>query len=369
MTFTVVDQMKRRYPNSEIVLLSSLDSRRTVADLAQYKFKILPWDLETRIMTAAPLDLRDRSLNDIDDLFKNAMAVVDISGYALSSQLSRLSWLAYLLNVAIAKRYSIPFFILPQSLGPFNYGVISPILKGLFKAYLSYPRLIFAREEEGYRLIKSITPENSRKEFDVVLTGTGYDEGNIFTHRIGQQPSITEGSVGIIPNMRVIERAEHSTIIKLYQRIVQEIVTSGKTVYLLHHSHEDLDFCLSLKAGVDSDRVVVIEEELNAIDIESTIAKFDFVVASRYHSIIHAYKHGVPAYVIGWATKYHELLSAFEQYQYFADVRSGLDEDAIIQSIKKMIVSHQQESVRIKNRLDAIRKCSVFDDVCDALKA
>ncbi|MDZ7835036.1 MAG: hypothetical protein U5K84_06535 [Alkalibacterium sp.] len=43
MTFIAVDQMKRKFPDAEIVLLSTSDYKRTEEEKNKYNFAILPF--------------------------------------------------------------------------------------------------------------------------------------------------------------------------------------------------------------------------------------------------------------------------------------------------------------------------------------
>jgi len=96
--------------------------------------------------------------------------------------------------------------------------------------------------------------------------------------------------------------------------------------------------------------------------LEEVIKQFDFVIASRYHSIVHAYKNGVPALVIGWATKYSELLGNFGQLDYFSDCRSNINIDEMGNKLEKMMQDYKHEGERIINKMNIlINKENPFD--------
>ena len=42
MTFITIDQLKKRYPEKEIILISNQDYRRAEEEKKQYSFRILP---------------------------------------------------------------------------------------------------------------------------------------------------------------------------------------------------------------------------------------------------------------------------------------------------------------------------------------
>ena len=79
-------------------------------------------------------------------------------------------------------------------------------------------------------------------------------------------------------------------------------------IYLVAHAGEDLEMCKEVKRRINNnDSVVLIDHVLYSFNYEAFVSNMDFVIASRYHSLIHAYKKSTPAIILGWAEKYEEL--------------------------------------------------------------
>ncbi len=381
MTFTVVDQMKRKFPDKNIYLLSTVDFKRDEEEKIKYNFEILPWDFNTKLLF---LGLKGKFFsrkskygylyNVIHDVIREADFFIDISGYALSSSWGVPDYLygpryllnlkkyspssiSYLLNIATAIRYSIPYYILPQSLGPFNYPLkVRFFLYPLLNLYLKYPEKIFVREKEGVNSVSRFA-KNVEKSYDIVLLNKNYNIDNIYREKIPlKQINVESNSVGIIPNLRVIERSVHNDIYSIYIQIINTLINENKNIYLVRHSYEDLEICELIKSFfAENEKVTLIPDDLNAIELETIIKQFDFVIASRYHSIVHSYKNGVPALVIGWATKYFELMESFEQLDYFFDVRKKIDVEKIINKLNKMIYDYKNERKKIINEIEHIQ--------------
>jgi colanic acid/amylovoran biosynthesis protein len=143
----------------------------------------------------------------------------------------------------------------------------------------------------------------------------------------------------------------------MYQIIIQTLLNSGKNVYILYNSYEDLAYCRSLKNKfLNSNDVKVISEELNSIELENVTKQFDFLITSRYHSVIQAYKNGIPTIVIGWAAKYLDLLTQFGQIQYCFDIRERPSLEEIIQKVDELILNYKKESDKINTNLGRILK-------------
>jgi colanic acid/amylovoran biosynthesis protein len=372
MTFTLVNHIKNRYPEKKIYLFSPKDYLRDEYEKEIYNFEMKPWNIGTKINllsnSKSPISLKNEvkleEITDIKDIIENTDFMIDISGYALSSQLKKHNQIlsygqySYILNIMIAKKFKIPIYIFPQSIGPFNYPFFEKIiLYPLLKKYLRYPVEVFPREKTGEEYLKRFKVNNVKRMKDIVLLNEKYDLDKIYRKKCKiKKISIDKESVGIIPNSRVLERVGEKKFYSIYEAIIKELLYSKKKVYILRHSHEDMSVCKHIKSLFESKQVELIFEDFNAIELESNIKQFDFIVASRYHSIVHSYKNGVPVIAIGWADKYYELLNDFNQLCYYFDCRNKLVMDDIIKSLKKIIKQNEKEKEVIKSTLKRIKK-------------
>ena len=371
MTFTVVDQMKRRFPDKDVYLFSTPDFRRPDREKGKYTFKYRPWDIFTAFRLSGFLGRRLISKSnewqeekDTEKIIRDACCFIDISGFALSSELGFITSWYYLLNIMTAKKFSVPYYILPQSIGPFDYPsayrfLFSPIVK----MFLKYPERVYPREEAGVNSLKKFLKGDMERYPDIVLQNDSYEMSHIF---IGEPEleyiEVKSNSVGIIPNLRVNERTVSNDLVKVYETLINNLLKAGKTVYVVRHSHEDLELCTRIKNQFyDNHDVILIPRDLNAIQLENIIRQFDFIVASRYHSIVHAYRNAVPALAIGWSNKYYELLKDFGQLDYYFDCRNPIDATEINIQLEKLINNRKQESSVIKSHLAQIRKLNVFN--------
>ena len=91
------------------------------------------------------------------------------------------------------------------------------------------------------------------------------------------------------------------------------------------------------------------------------IEHFQYIIASRYHAIVQAYKKGIPCMVIGWAEKYRELLQIFGQAQYLFDVRSSIDIKKVEDTLEMMNASYKAERKSIRDILSDVQKENCFD--------
>ncbi len=371
MTFTVVDQMAKRYPDKDVYLLSGRDYNRDDEEKDQYAFDILPWGPEVQLsllssnsQLANTKRYSQQAKESVQQVFESCSMLIDINGYALSSQMGLKRSFRYLGNIVAAKKYGIPMYILPQSIGPFDYSTGGKlVLNPLLRTYLSYPEIICPREHAGVKSLKPYTRHNVQREFDIVLQTEAYDLDTVYSSEPDLELKELESeAVGIIPNSKVFERTNSDDLYSLYEEAIEKLLEADKSVYVLRHSVEDLDHCRNIKDRfTETDDVHLFENDFDAPELEHIIDQFDFLIGSRYHSIVHAYKHNVPVIAIGWAVKYAELLTAFEQSEYCYEGRDQIDHREFIASVKEMNQECQHQSESIRERSSEIRQNNLFD--------
>jgi colanic acid/amylovoran biosynthesis protein len=369
MTFTVVDQIKKHLPNISIYLFSALDSDEVSENL--YKFKIINWRLKDKFKIYSQnyktsFESRKSRHEEIEKIIKNTKYIIDISGYGLTAEFGFESSIGYLLNIMIARKYSIPYYILPQSIGPFNYPVRHRlILYPLIKKYLNYPEKIFVREEQSLSFLHRFIANKAIKKHDIVLSTTPYDLSNVYMNSTDiRDIEIVPNSVGIIPNARVIERADSKYINDIYTLLIKILLKANKKVYLIRHSYEDLPICQGIKKIFHKNNSVeLISDDLSAVELEKLISKFDMIIASRYHSIIHAYSNNIPVLAIGWAFKYDELLNDFDQLQYYIDIRKNVPLSVIEEKLYDLLENIDIAKIKIEENMHNIKKEKVINEI------
>ena len=131
MTFITVNELKKRFPNHEILLSSSRDFKRDYEEKQQYNFKICHdvFQYLFAFGSYARLKKMDKDLiAKSKEILKMTDIIIDISGFALSSNSLRRT-IYYLSKFNIARKYNIKAYIMPQSFGPFVYNkFINPFL-------------------------------------------------------------------------------------------------------------------------------------------------------------------------------------------------------------------------------------------------
>ena len=382
MLFTVVNEVRDRYPDTEFYYLP-LDyyKKDCFQRLENYRFhfvidekagqdfpaKLGALQIAFRAANAQKILHSARKYGEVlalGKLWKKLDVVIDVSGYSLTSKFGISSINRVLRMIQTAKDYGVKTILMPQSYGPFDFPEDICKRNG---ASLQNVDLLFAREEDGVEQLRNCCGVTDKAILspDIVLQAKEINWENVFTKKPELNYPIlkTTGNVGIVPNMETVRNGKHDVVLSVYRLILKELRAAGKEVFIFRHSN-DLQLCGEIYELVkDDEHCHLIEDEIDSLSYGPFVRQFDFIIASRYHSIVHAYREHVPALVLGWANKYQALTALFGQEQYVFDITANQDSCTfeISRQIVKLMESYEQESNRIETELLNIQKQNCFD--------
>lgn len=387
MFLTLCYGLKAIYKDCEVVGFSNkYDSPE------QYAFRLLPYDDYTRLvfkyqLHKVPLlepmltrlasqrrktDKWNGKIAEMDKALRDADAIFDASGYTLGSGWPKGGGEMLLQTIRLAKRYGKKIILMPQSFGPFDWddgGDNEEFLKRV-KKELTYATKIYPREKEGYACLKSLGLENVELSTDMVIREKLFPTASDIyaSYKEDESGYPDKGSVGFIINENVFRIGDSNAVFDLYAKALDRLVDKGENVYILNTSTADDHLVENvLKLTKNRDKVSIITKEYASPELINIIGRFKYIVASRYHSVVFAYRSGVPVIILGWASKYTDLAEHFQQQDYVFDIRNpGVD--LIFEKIDKMGENHEQESRCILDRLEKLQTTSVVQDAIDALK-
>ncbi len=371
MTFVAMDELKKRFPNHEIYLLSEMDKRRPEEEKEQYSFQFTGWypvkfarAQQNPVLRMTCLLRNHAEFTECEQLYRNCDLMVDISGYGLGSNWGVNQLANYLDHLEFAKAYNIPCYLMPQSFGPFDFQGEKKAQGDRVADLLSSAKLICAREQEGYDLLKETYHlQNLALLPDLVLSNREIDIKNIFTAPPEMNlPEIEEHSVAVIPNGKIAELMDQDSFLALYQAVISFLLEKDKTVYLLTHATSDNLLCEIIKAIFPKeDKVVLLDQDFSCLEYNALVGRFEFLIASRFHSIVHAFKNAVPCVALGWAVKYSVLMESFSQSGYCIDLRKQTELPSIISIVNQLCDRFSEESIVIRNALQKAQEQNAFD--------
>lgn len=377
MLFVTMDEIYKRIPDAAIYFMTN-----EKGDFTEYRFEkksIFPYSISIALeidvfaMTIKRM-LKDTAkfilgkrdnlwqLYEIKKIMPTIDLMIDISGFAIGKKWDVPAQEAFLDHIRLAKKYNIPIWIMPQSFGPFDYPDETKYILRELEELLPYPSVIYAREKEGYYMLKdTFQLKNVVLSSDMVLQNKGVDLNNIYKNPPQiVVPEVLSCSVGIIPNMQCFRHGNREKNLEIYKGIVKKLLEMKKEVYVFRHSAEDLDICKEIYYST-GERIHLLENNFSCFEYDAFVRQFDFVICSRYHGIVHAYRNYVPSILLGWAVKYKELAELFGQGEYFFDItESGFEINDVVKKVEKMCIEYKNESDVIRNRLEPIQEENCF---------
>ena len=381
MLFTVVNEVRDRYPDAEFYYLP-LDyfKEGCFQNVSDFRFHFVVDDKAGEDFPAkfGALQIALRSAN-IRKILRNAQqygevlalsrlwdrldVLIDVSGYSLTSKFGISSINRVLRMLSTAKAHGVKTILLPQSYGPFDFP--EDVCKRIGAA-LSDADLLFAREQDGIEQLRERCGVTDKAILspDIVLQARDIKWENVFVREPKLQYPVlkTSGNVGIVPNGETVRNGKHDSVLNTYRMILKELRDAGKEVYIFRHSN-DLPLCREIYALVrDDEHCHLIEDEIDCLSYGPFVRQFDFIVASRFHSIVHAYREGVPALVLGWAIKYQALTALLGQERYVFDITADqVDAALLAERLNRLISRSAEESEAIRSNLETTRSNSCFD--------
>lgn len=345
MLFVAVNELRKKYPDSEIYFwpensIMEYENER----LEKYLFRTIKCAWEKQ--------------SDLYDVLPITTAIIDVSGYAVTSEGYNKCIREVLKN---AKAYDVPLYMMPQSFGPFDFEEEE---KSKFAIWLAHAKVIYAREEKGYILLKeTFGLNNIKRSFDMVLQNRGVDYQNIYINDYYPEQYVleTKENVAIIPNLRNYEFGNKKEILKIYRGIIDELIHAGKKVYIIEHSNDNQACEDIYRMYICKENVYYFNLSFDCFQFSNLIKNFQFIIASRYHSIVHALKEGIPCIALGWEVKYEDVLLLFGQEQYCFNVRKGIDVDEIVNATRRMIEKYNEEKQKIIEKLPYVQQDNCFN--------
>lgn len=374
MTLIAIDNIVRNDPDSTIYLWDKktkvpyqLTNNVHLLHCPDKLLKVLAGDklaVKDRIKEVVKFFIPNRESifkykKKVKSVLETIDVTMDISGYALSSKWSDYFNIRYCNWIDVMAGYGSKVYLMPQSFGPFDYK--SDSMKELISNSLSKCSKIFARETKGYNELTGLGLTNVEHCYDSVLIDNVYDPARVikdYDKRFEDISVPQDKSIAIIPNYRLIDHGgyDYNELIDFYCKIINE--KSDYCFYLVAHAGEDMKICKAVKERfTDNDKVVLIDHVPYSFNYENFVRKVSFIIASRYHSLIHAYKECTPAAILGWADKYEDVAGVFDQSKYVIDIK---DFDAAMSVISDLCINCDTERQRIHQSLIEVQKYNCY---------
>ena len=270
--------------------------------------------------------------------------VVDISGFALSDQRTLLRRLVFCFEIFSARTLEVPFVIFTQALGPFK----KITTRWLAKKFLPKADLIIARGNSTRKYLAELNPMLSVEQcadsaflFKESVTDARV-KANLEKKLDGVGPI-----VGIIPNTNILVHGSphdnNNPYVKLLVEIYRFIQTKlrARAIFVCHEHYTGckddhwLVGCIQDQLET-KEKAVVIRANHSAAELKMIVSSLDFVVASRFHSVVAAISTATPFLALGWSHKYVELVEEGGLPEAVLDGRGSVEINDVLERIYKL---------------------------------
>lgn len=229
-------------------------------------------------------------------------AVFDASGFAFSDQWADGKHLERRSNFLAKWAKSVPVYMLPQALGPFEKSGEQCAVA------LNASALVFARDPESYAFASGIVTntEKLRKAPDFTI-------GLEPVRSLGSKLSKFEGGVAVVPNWNILKRAPSDQAKEAYLNGLASVVKIGResgfdAFGLCHEGQNDKKILEMVREKVGTFEIV---DGLDGLESKTLLGTSKFVVSGRFHATVSALSQGVPTVIHGWSHKYEWLAKDF----------------------------------------------------------
>jgi len=274
--------------------------------------------------------------------FQSAQGLFDISGFALSSQFRVPTIFRFLGPLVLGAKHDLDMILMPQSFGPFQFPCRS-LLLGFVKRVMRKLDSVYARDNSSLHYLSEAGIKAS------------FCTDSVFLYNQAIQPlnlSLSDNKyyVGVVTNRHLLKLCSREELIKVYQDVLTHVIRKGYIPVIFSHTlrtDEELLFqiveALGAVQGINKEDYIYIETSLSLANVSYMYSRFDFIISSRFHSVVLNYVNKKPAVILGWAEKYNQLAEEFEQHAYLV----GLNVPLIIKALDKLIQNRDAESEKI----------------------
>jgi len=328
----------------------------------------------TALLAAAATHYLERTGPRID-------AVVDVSGYAYGDEwtVGRIQWNAPLMEYC--ERHRVPVVYLPQAWGPFGKADVRAATRALVD--VPYATL-YSRDAESSAHLEDLLdmPAGSVPywpDIAFAFRGGPAEQGRQLLRLMGC--ALERPIVGVAPNQQVYRRTPGSGAGNAYLQalvtLVRHCLDAHDVDVVLHAndtdpagaSPDDRHLCAVVASAVGRpDRCFFTAEALTAPQTAALVGRFDYLVGSRFHSLVFGLSQGVPCMALSWSHKYRELLRTFglaDAVQEFGT----LDSDALLATFERGWETREQARPSIRDTADSLARQvgELFDRVADII--
>lgn len=374
---TFIHQVKDINPKSQIAVLTKYpkDEVGICKERGYDVFKFttidrillgIPFFVIGSLLKALHLPHKWLAIGSLRQYYENDL-LVDFSGISFSDFRGFLDLVINATWFLPAFVSGIPIIKMSQSLG--TYEKLSVRLCA--KYCLSRIHVVVARGDKSYDATKKLLPAKklvyNLPDVAMCLPAASVEIKETILESVGLE---NKKYVVFAPSIVVDERAGEDFYRGIIKRSIQEIYQmTGYSILLVPHTRsiskaagvdsasDDLTVCCDIANYFEDSDIPVnlLRNRYNARELKSVIAGAEFVIGSRYHSLIASMSSGVPSLALGWGHKYYEMFDLFGMGEFVFEYHD-FNEEKILCKVKELAGQYEEIRRSIEEKLPEIKR-------------
>jgi colanic acid/amylovoran biosynthesis protein len=372
MLLSVSNFLKRRFPGCSILHHADVESwqepavRAGMTPLAPLPYVARNIRIREFVRAAIWPRFRSTRLGLTEGLYDGVVGVLDVSGFRSSDQMDgndQRWW-----EIHQLKSLGVPIVFLPQAWGPFRRLGSRMYTRALLRGI----PLVFARDRESLQHLHSlrVVPESALSlAADVAFQfqPSAPEVGLSILKEAGVDLS-SRPLIGVAPSIvlyrQVPGEGAGNAYVQALASVCEHLVRqSGGTVVVIPHyvrqgdKPDDRFIGRSLAQTKRlGDSLRLIECDYPSADLKAVIGQLDFLIASRFHSLVAALSMRVPLAAVGWSHKYVELMGDAGMRDYVASTREVRNGD--VEVVKAAWERRDDLKARLVEHVPALEESS-----------
>ncbi len=380
MLKTIQLQIRQRNPKAEIYAICSQQEREIakrqgihpITDQTpplQKKIKTFAGKVKNKLGQMAgnaPIPYADFSPMEEITQLKNLKLAVDVSGFAYGDKRGYQQPLETQKVIDYCKKLGAKYIFMPQAWGSFKEAQVKANCKKMIESGDAY----FTRDEVSRKYVAELLgqPVDQIPLLPDIAFHFPIPEidGATLLKKHGFPENNQREKVCLSPNMRIYERMDGTGTDNAYVKTFIDIIYYLRDRYEIvlipneiipdpSAGRDDQFLCKLIMDSLDHQHhVTCISGYYSAEEIKSIIRECQFVIASRFHSLVFALSLGVPSMAISWSHKYRELFRLFALDEFVLEDK-GILIGQITDTFEKLVQQREAVTEKINETLPRLK--------------
>lgn len=286
-----------------------------------------------------------KKFQEADAIFMKGGGLIQSHGGLIATYATYYRLYHIFLAIALKKKV----YILPNSFGPFD----GPFVKWMIKKAFAGCQVITSREKQSQKMVKS--------ELGIVIQNYPdlaffLENGNITRKQLCDRMNISNDKKIVAITMRPYRFPQYSNPEKKYDEYKKQmrffiswLNSNGFVPLIVEHtfaitSHESDGDCIrDVISGLnETEYCLLSDRRMNCRDLKSVYGCCDYIIGTRFHSLIFSLSNRVPGIAISYdGYKSTGIMKDMNLEDYVVDI-SSVTCDNLVTKFKDMICNEEQ---------------------------